>query len=140
VYRRTWRDGFLQEREQTVARNIGDPFHADAADASPTLFCRDHHDGFRLGLPTMNTLLRATDVRFIGFNPPRQLITPWPNHGSPKLVQPSPDRFISLEPKLPLETLGTDAVFSLVMSHMARNQSRRGFRVLSKIVPAVIEV
>jgi hypothetical protein len=68
----------------------------------------------------------ATDDAIVDFNSPEKLLSPWPHHSAPQLMQTGPGRFVTAQPKGPLKAQGADPAFLIGHPpHGAKPNSQR---------------
>ncbi len=91
------------EGNQAVRGDIPDAPKADAAKALTVLLDGHRDDSLRLGFAVSLALFRSIDIGFVNLDRTGQQIPPGPDHRPAQLVQPSPSRLVTAEPKLPLQ-------------------------------------
>ena len=91
------------EGNQAVRGDIPDAPKADTAKALTVLLDGHRDDSLRLGFAVSLALFRNIDIGFVNLDRTGQQIPPGPDHRPAQLVQPSPSRLVTAEPKLPLQ-------------------------------------
>lgn len=100
---------------------------------------RSAHDAPKcFAVVPLSPCLLATDVCLVHLDQPGEFVAARPDHGAAELVEPRP-RGLVFTPSMRLTVTALAPYLWPVISHAAMNHSLSGFRVPSKIVPAMIE-
>jgi len=101
----------LNKWNQALRGRILDAPHPDAAGTAASDFRGDHDDRLGFRLSPHNAGFSAAYIGFIHLDISTQNVTPWPHHGAPQLMEPSPGRLIATQTKNALYAKRTDPVF-----------------------------
>ena len=133
-------NGLRDERMKAFSGGVRDSVHTNSSNRFPFLFRGHYNQGFFEGLSPSNAFFNASQVSFVNLDSSGQSISPRPDHSSSDFMKPSPRRFIATKPEDTLEPESTCPILLGNNPPMALNQTTRGCRVPSKMVPAITDV
>ena len=123
-------DGFLHERPQRLAADVGHPAQPHATEP---LLVNDFH-GHRYHRPflrvaPLGTDLRPSHVRLVDLDDAQELVPIRSNHGPPQLVQPRPRRLITVDAE---HAFDVDRIRPVLVSHDFPRRDEPEFERLSR--------
>lgn len=108
------------------------------SECGPT-FHGNGHDGLPPDAAPSDAGLRASNERFIDFDPPLEPILYPGSHCKPVSMQHGPRRLVAPQAPAALQLKAESPFFEVVIRQAASNHTVNGVRVLANNVPAVAE-